>query len=126
MSMGFQITAHAVCRYRERVDSTMSANEARLRLQRLVALGRVRATPRHWTRESAAPSPGLRFIYWAGEPNVCALVRGGAVVTVLTRGLCKSARPRHLKLASRPAARSAEEIAHWRWNGDAAALGDAA
>jgi hypothetical protein len=125
MATGFHITTHAARRYQERVDRTISMNEARLRLQRLVSLGRVRATPRHWTRNAAAAAPGLRFIYWSGEPNVCALVREDAVVTVLTRTLCRSVRPRHLKLVERPVARSAEEVARWRWNGDLAALDDA-
>jgi hypothetical protein len=126
MDTSLQITTHAVCRYRERVDRRISLLEARLRLQRLVSLGRVRATPRHWTRESVKVSAGLRFVYWSGEPHVCALVRDRAVVTVLTRTLCKSSRPRHLKLVQSSAPRPAEEIARWRWDDDLEALNDAA
>ena len=47
--------------------------------------GRKRPTPRHWTR--VRPAPGLRFVYWAERPDVCALLLGGKVVTVTTRAL---------------------------------------
>jgi hypothetical protein len=82
------LTRHAVDRYLERVEPGLSRAEASRRLSTVVSLGRFRPTPRHWMRD-VKWSPGLRFLYWAGEPNVCALIREGAVVTVLTRRLCR-------------------------------------
>src|SRR4051812_12638338 len=92
----FCVSDHAVERYTERVQAGASSLEARMALGRLIALGRVRVTPRHWMREGVKPAPNLRFVYWSGQPHVCAVVRDDVVVTVLTRTLCsRSAHPRH-------------------------------
>lgn len=96
------LTSHAVRRYRERVDSGASFGEARLALARFVSHARVRSTPRHWMRADVAPTPGLTFAYWAAMPHVCALMRDGMVVTVITRELCVASPARHLQLADRP------------------------
>jgi hypothetical protein len=50
-------------------------------------MGKRRPTPRHWT--TVQPEPGLTFIYWAELPYICAIVKNGVVVTILTRRLCK-------------------------------------
>lgn len=93
------LTSHAVHRYRERVDSGASLGEARLALARFVSHARVRSTPRHWMRGDVAATPGLRFAYWAAMPHVCALIRDGLVVTVITRELCIASPARHLQVA---------------------------
>lgn len=112
-----RLTQHVIDRYRQRVDPAASPQEARLVLGRMVCLGRVRSTPRHWMR-SVNPTPGLRFLYWAELPGVCGLVMDGALMTLITRELCKRERhlhlvasspgselpsaPRHLQLAEAP------------------------
>jgi hypothetical protein len=86
------ITQHAVDRYLSRVDSSVSPYEARECIRRILAFGRVRSTPRHWMRARVQLTPGLRFVYWHEQPDVCALVLDGAVVTILTRALCRPLR----------------------------------
>jgi hypothetical protein len=121
------LSTHAITRYRERVAPTASAHEARLALTRFVMLGRVRATPRHWMREDIDPAPGTRFVYWAGRPDVCAIVRGDVVVTVVTRSLCRGVTSRsHLRLVvptRSPDPRPVVDQRRWRWDGT---LGEAA
>jgi hypothetical protein len=119
------LSNHAVARYRERVAPSASMLEARLALARFVALGRVRATPRHWMREDVDPTPGIRFVYWSGRPDVCAIVRDNVVVTVVTRLLCRGVTSRsHLRLVpDRPPDLRPVESARWRWDGT---LGEAA
>jgi hypothetical protein len=119
------LSNHAVSRYRERVAPSTSVLEARLALGRFVRLGRVRATPRHWMRGDVDPAPGVRFIYWSGRPEVCAIVRGDVVVTVVTRSLCRAGTSRsHLRLVpSQPPDLRPVHQEHWRWDGT---LGEAA
>jgi hypothetical protein len=93
-----RLTTHVVERYVERVDPKASSGEARLVLGRMVSLGRVRSTPRHWMR-NVKKTPGLRFIYWADLPGVCGLVLDGALITLVTRELFRS--PPHLQVVSR-------------------------
>jgi hypothetical protein len=45
-------------------------------------------------------TPGLRFIYWAELPGVCGLVLDGALITLVTRELFRSAP--HLQVVSSP------------------------
>lgn len=82
------ITRRAVERWQRRVDRRATRLQAELAIQALIQAGNARPTPRHWT--ACAWSPGLLFVYSARFPGVCALVRGGAVVTVLTRELCRA------------------------------------
>jgi len=77
------LSEHAVARYRQRVRPTSSLLEARLMLGGFVAMAHVRPNPRHWMR-AVLPAPGLTFYYWAGQPDVCVLVREGVAVTVIT------------------------------------------
>jgi hypothetical protein len=84
------ISWHAVERWQERVERGASPLDARGALRQFLTGGRVRPTPRHWT--TAAPEPGLCFVYWASRPGVCALVRENTVVTILTRELCRTSR----------------------------------
>ena len=83
-----RLTRHAVARYIERVDPRATAAQATEALVALVAGGRVRATPRHWMRQTQSED-GTRYLYHAETPGVCILVRGGSAITVLTRELIR-------------------------------------
>ncbi len=114
------LSSHAVARYRARAEPTISFDEARLRLGRFASMGRHRSTARHWMRDDVRAAPGLSFIYWSAMPDVCALVRDGTIVTVITRQMCAATtRPEHLRLVppTRPDLRQVAQ-ARWRWNGD--------
>ncbi len=82
-----RITQHAIERYISRVEPSASPNRARACVERIVIRGQVRSTPRHWMRHRVRITPGLRFVYWAEHPYVCALVLEGAVVTIVHRSL---------------------------------------
>jgi hypothetical protein len=90
----FNISRHAVDRWRERVDTSCRPDEARQALARFVGGGRSRPTPRAWM-SGVRPAPGLRFIYSADRPGVCVLARDGTALTVLTKSLCRARRRRH-------------------------------
>lgn len=117
------VSNHAIQRYRERVDRSASRPEAVLALGQIVTRGRSRPLPRHWLRGHVAPAPGLLFLTWSQRPGVCLLVRGGVVVTVVTRAMCKPEGNRHLTVvrsgrcagSARGAIRRAEEA--WCWDG---------
>jgi hypothetical protein len=87
-----RITRHAVDRYIDRVNSSASPDEARWCIARILAQGQVRPTPRHWMRAGVRLTPGLRFVYWAGQADVCLLVLDGAVITIITHELCRRRR----------------------------------
>jgi hypothetical protein len=93
-----RITKHAIERYQARVNPKASQDDARLMLCRMVCMGHVRSTPRHWMR-TAAKTPGLVFVYWSQMPGVCALVLNGALITVITRKTCQTRRD-HLQLVA--------------------------
>lgn len=82
-----RVTQHAIERYMTRVDPWASRERARACVEQIVACGHVRPTPRHWMRHRVGMTPGLRFVYWAEQPDVCALVLDGSVVTMVNRGL---------------------------------------
>lgn len=114
------LSTHAVSRYQTRAEPHVSMSEARLRLGRFVGLGHHRSTPRHWMRRDVRPTPGLSFVYWAAMPDVCALVRDGVVVTVVTRALCQPvSRPSHLETLKAPPPPDLRRVAaeRWRWDG---------
>src|SRR5262245_45650007 len=90
-SKTLRISAHAVERYIQRVQ-TLQPPAAITAMHRFLRTGRVRPTPRHWTRAIVQPSPGLKFVYSALAPGVCFLVREETVVTVVTRDLARRAR----------------------------------
>lgn len=85
---GPRVTHHAVVRYIERVEPSATGYQAEVEIDLIVHRGHVRSTPRHWMRR-VRQTPGLRYIYWAELPDVCALVRDDAVVTIITRRLCR-------------------------------------
>jgi hypothetical protein len=66
-----------------------------------------------WPRQR---DPGLRFVYWSGLPDICALLLDGAVVTVLTREMFRSLPRRHGRV--RALSPPPSEECRWRWNGD--------
>ena len=82
----------------------------------IASLGRLRAVPRHWLRDHVPPSPGLLFITWSQRPDVCLLIRGGVVVTLITRTICVPRR-HGLTVASVAPRRPAADVARWHWNG---------
>ena len=86
-----RVTHHAVDRYIERVEPSATRYQAAAAIARIVGWGQVRSTPRHWMRGLVRQTPGLWFIYLAEQPGVCALVIGGAVITIITRRLCHHA-----------------------------------
>jgi hypothetical protein len=107
-----RITDHVVQRYCQRVDPRATAAEARLVLGRMVSLGRVRSTPRHWMR-NVNKTPGLVFLYWAELPGVCGLVLNGALVTLVTRELCQRDR-HHLQLVPSATAPAVDRLPQLR------------
>ena len=66
-------------------EPSVSRHHARSAIRRLVAAGRARPTPRHWMRGGTKMTAGLTFVYWVERPDICALVRDEAVVTILSR-----------------------------------------
>lgn len=88
------VSHHAVDRWLSRVCSGGSAVTARGEVERFIATGRVRPTPRRWMRDVAAP-PGVTFMYSADSSGVCAVIRDGVIVTFLTRSLFDRSADRH-------------------------------
>ena len=86
------ITGHAIERCQQRVAAALTRHEVRGLLSTMVSAGRTRTTPRKWTKRSVSPAPGLRFLYWSELPDVCGLVVGRTLVTVLTRDSCSTSR----------------------------------
>ena len=96
-----------------------SSQGAKLAIGRLMAHGRWRPNPRSWMSETKA-APGVRFVYAATYPGVCAIVDDGVVVTIVTRDLCRSdgrrrrpassQAPRHARLKPAPPFRWDDEL----------------
>jgi hypothetical protein len=111
-----RLTTHAIERFQERALPGSSILEAHLALRQFVSMGRARPNPRHWMSDRR-PRPGSRYVYWAGRPRVCAIVKGGAVVTFVTGQLVKSSGRRHLRLVPPPAPLPAsQKVTRWRWD----------
>ena len=87
------VTEHSVKRCQERIAPSLTCNETRALLQAMVSKGRSRATPRRWTKGNVLPTPGLRFVYWSGLPDVCGLVVNHTLMTVVTRPIGRRQRP---------------------------------
>ena len=88
----FDISDHATARFIQRVAPKIPDSSAVEIFQCLVNQGRTRATPRWWMKHKITMTPGMRFLYWAHLPDVCAIVRNGTVVTVMTKSMFKSKR----------------------------------
>lgn len=82
------VTAHAVERYQDRVASCVSRREALRTTQEILPRADRRSRPRHWTKVDARP--GCRYLYSADDPDICLVLRGGAVVTVFSRASCSA------------------------------------
>jgi hypothetical protein len=82
------VTAHAIERYQDRVDSCVSRREALRAIREILAGANRRSRPRHWTKVDARP--GCRYLYSADHPDICLVLRGGAVVTVFSRASCSA------------------------------------
>lgn len=87
------VTLHAVERCQERAAPMHSHFHVRQLLEDMAAQGHVRKTPRRWMRSQVTLTPGLRFLYWSDLPDICALVIGTSIVTVITRAMCRRPRP---------------------------------
>lgn len=82
----YVLSRHAVDRYAERVLAGQGGRaRAQVELLDLVASGKLRPRPRHWTHARALP--GRQFVYSAFRPGVVAVIEFGVVVTVMTRDL---------------------------------------
>jgi hypothetical protein len=81
------VTRHAVQRFTERVDPSLTAPTAAAAIQSLAASAKARPTPRWWTRV-AGQKPGASYLYSAAHPGVCLVVVEDAVVTVFSRSAC--------------------------------------
>lgn len=76
------LTAHAVLRYRERVEGVSRRLAAR-RLRHLVATAHWRSRPRVWTE--VVLHPGVVYGYSPLRPDVCLILRGRVIVTVFSQ-----------------------------------------
>ncbi|WP_214401735.1 hypothetical protein [Pseudonocardia lacus] len=76
------LSTHAVQRYRERVEGVSRRLAAR-RLRRLLASARWRSRPLPWT--DVVLHPGAVYGYSPDRPDVCLLLNGRVLVTVLSR-----------------------------------------
>ena len=83
MEKRFFISSHAIDRYIERINPTMTRPQAALLLRELLGVARVRSTPRKWTGIRA--TPGTRYLYSAAHPGVCLIERDGRIRTVFGR-----------------------------------------
>ncbi len=80
-----RITAHAIERWRQRVDPACSWLGAHLAIRKLLNGGRSRPTPRHWMRRPA--ESGTTYVYNASYPSICVVVADRTAVTIITRQL---------------------------------------
>lgn len=76
------LSTHAVQRYRERVDG-VSRRIAAVRLRSLLATAHWRSRPLPWT--NVVLHPGVVYGYSSHQPDICLLLRGHVLVTVLSR-----------------------------------------
>ena len=107
-----RVTSHALERFQERVSPVATRQAAFGAIRDLLAYGVARTTPRWWT--TARPGPGVRYVYSDLDPDLCLVLNGDAVATVLTRDLCQLA---PLPLVSRPSrSRPRPRVYSRRWD----------
>jgi hypothetical protein len=82
------LSTHAVQRYRERVDGVSRSLAAR-HLRSLLAPARWRSRPQPWT--DVVLHPGVVYGYSPDRPDVCLLLNGRVLVTVLSRRFLRQA-----------------------------------
>src|SRR5947207_1066735 len=85
MTGTLRISRHATDRFRERVDPTLSARQAEAAIVDLARRGKRRPRPRHWLGPAHQIAPGTQYVYAADYPDICLIVSGSVVKTVLTR-----------------------------------------
>jgi hypothetical protein len=85
------VSAHAVARYRSRVEP-VSPQAARAAVDDLLDDAKIRATPRRWMRDATRHGDGVRFAYSPRAPRVGLILRGSTVVTVVTREMFRKPR----------------------------------
>jgi hypothetical protein len=85
---GIVLRTHAVQRYRERVDGVSRRLAAR-RLRSLLATARWRSRPQPWT--DVVLHPGVVYGYSPDRPDVCLLLNGRVLITVLSRRFLRQA-----------------------------------
>lgn len=98
-----RVSTHAIERYVERVDSLAAPAAAAAEIYAVAVGGRSRPTPRRWMRR-ARKTPGVRFVYDARRPGVCAVVMSGVIVTVV-------ASPRARRMCDETACRADHQVA---------------
>jgi hypothetical protein len=82
------VTAHATAGFQDRVNSCVSRQEVPEAIRETLARADRRSQPRHWTKVDARP--GCRYLYLAAHPDICLVLRGGAVATVPSRASCSA------------------------------------
>lgn len=85
---GVVLSTHAVQRYRERVEGVPRRLAAR-RLRKLLAGARWRTRPLPWT--DVVLHPGVVYGYSSDCPDVCLLLGGRVLITVLSRRFLRQA-----------------------------------
>ena len=89
MNRPLQVTCHAIDRFRDRVDRSATRADAVNAVRRICRSGRICSRPRKWCRLAGVRTvPGTRYLYSADHPGICLVVRGNAVVTVISREAC--------------------------------------
>ena len=89
MNRPLHVTRHAAERYRDRVDRFATTPEAVKAIRRIAGAGRACRRPRKWCRLArVATREDSLYLYSAVYPGVCLVVRGNAVVTVYSKGVC--------------------------------------
>jgi hypothetical protein len=81
------VSAHAIRRYRERVDPSASIPAALTTIADIAANGRRRPRPRRWTKVVGCRA-GAVYVYSQEHPAVCLVMRRQTVVTVFSRIVC--------------------------------------
>ena len=89
MNLPLRITRHAIDRFRDRVEPLATKAEAFNAGHQISSSARTCSRPRRWCRIAGVKTePGSRYLYSAAYPGVCLVVRGNAVVTVLSKKVC--------------------------------------
>lgn len=89
MNRPLHVTHHAIDRFRDRVDRSATRTEAVNAVRRIAGSARTCSRPRKWCRLAGIETlRGSRYLYSAVYPGICLVVRGNAVVTVYSKGVC--------------------------------------
>ena len=101
MNRPLLVTRHAIDRYRDRVEPSVTPEQAFHVIHQIICSARACPRPRRWCRlVGLGMRPGCRYLYSAEFPGVCLVVRGHAVVTVFSRKKCAEWRVSNLEVAA--------------------------